>query len=100
MKIKLYQSGPARLLDEIVVDRFPFLLGRHQECDFRLHHPMVSRRHCRFNQAEGKLLVDDLHSLNGTYLNGQRVNEPAELHDGDEINVGCLSYRISVALDN
>ncbi len=95
MKVRLIHNGAPHEWDEIVIDRFPFLLGRHNECDHRLYHPMVSRRHCRFVEAEGGVVVHDLSSLNGTYLNGRRVAEREVVRDGDEINVGCLSYRVS-----
>ena len=66
MKVKLIQSGPIHYVDDIVVDRFPFLLGRHPECDHQLYHPLVSRRHCQLTQAGGHLVVRDLQSKNGT----------------------------------
>jgi pSer/pThr/pTyr-binding forkhead associated (FHA) protein len=95
MSVRLIHNGAPRDGEEIVIDRFPFMLGRHNDCDYRLYHPMVSRRHCRFTEADGAVVVHDLRSLNGTYLNGRRVEEREVVRDGDEINVGCLSYRVS-----
>jgi pSer/pThr/pTyr-binding forkhead associated (FHA) protein len=97
LKVKLIQSGPVRYVDDIVIDRFPFLLGRHPECDHQLYHPLVSRRHCRLTQADGQVVVHDLQSKNGTFVNGNRVSDVGILRDGDEINLGCLIYRVCLS---
>ncbi|MBI1916224.1 MAG: FHA domain-containing protein [Planctomycetes bacterium] len=97
MKVKLVQSGPIHYVDDIVVDRFPFLLGRHPECDHQLYHPLVSRRHCQLTEADGRLVVRDLQSKNGTFVNGNRVTDAGVLCDGDEINLGCLIYRVCLS---
>jgi pSer/pThr/pTyr-binding forkhead associated (FHA) protein len=94
MRVQLIQNSVASEPEEIDIDHFPFLLGRHTECDYRIFHPMISRKHCEFTEAGGKVVVHDLHSLNGTYLNGRRVKEEV-VKDGDEINLGCLRYRVS-----
>lgn len=47
----------------------------------------VSRKHAEFRRSEGRFTVTDLASLNGTYLNGERVDS-APLTDGDEVQVG------------
>jgi pSer/pThr/pTyr-binding forkhead associated (FHA) protein len=97
MTVKLVHSGAVRYTEDIVVDRFPFLLGRHPDCDHQVYHPLVSRRHCQLSQADGTLVLRDLHSKNGTYVNGNRVHE-THLREGDEINLGCFAYRVSFSL--
>src|SRR5262245_40204368 len=51
------------------------LVGRHSEADVRLPLPDVSRRHCRFVYAAGRWQVIDLNSLNGVYVNGEKVHQ-------------------------
>ena len=97
MKVKLVPSGPIRYFEDIVVDRFPFLLGRHPECDHQVYHPLVSRRHCQLIEADGRLVVRDLQSKNGTFVNGNRLTDAGVLFDGDEINLGCLIYRVCLS---
>src|SRR5262249_10060133 len=97
MTVKLVHSGAVRYTEDIVVDRFPFLLGRHPDCDHQVYHPLVSRRHCQLSQAGGTLVLRDLHSKNGTYVNGNRVHE-THLREGDEINLACFPYRVSFSL--
>src|SRR4051812_11624481 len=53
-------------------------VGRHPESDIFLDDITVSRRHVEFRRAEGTFRVHDVGSLNGTYLNGDRVDD-AEL---------------------
>jgi pSer/pThr/pTyr-binding forkhead associated (FHA) protein len=50
--------------------------------------------------AQGATTVEDLGSKNGTHVNGARIEQPVELKDGDELQVGelTLTYRVSDAL--
>ena len=48
----------------------------------------MSRRHARFESQNGIVYVEDLHSRNGTFLNGRRVGEAIEVRDGDAVDVG------------
>ncbi len=57
----------------------------------------VSRQHSRLDVTEGTVMLTDIGSSNGTYLNGQRLlpNQPRILRDGDEIRFGKLVTHIS-----
>ena len=48
-------------------------IGRHDDCLIRIRSSQVSRRHCELHLDRGKLLVRDLGSSNGTFVNGKRV---------------------------
>jgi predicted component of type VI protein secretion system len=49
----------------------------------------ISRRHAQFRRlGDGRLLVEDLASTNGTYVNGQRISAPTILSPGDQIQLG------------
>jgi len=74
--------------------RPPFELGRTREADLFLHDPEVSRRHLRFASHGGVIYLEDLHSSNGTFLNGRRVAEAIEVREGDEIDVGTTRIRV------
>lgn len=62
-------------------------LGRHPDSDIFLDDITVSRRHAEIERTDAGFTVRDAGSLNGTYLNRKRV-EGAELHTGDELQVG------------
>ena len=65
--------------------------GRHPESDIFLDDVTVSRRHAEFVRDGGGFLVRDVGSLNGTYLNRERIDS-AHLAGGDEVQIG--KYRL------
>ena len=70
-----------------LIDKDVTTAGRHPESDIFLDDVTVSRRHAEVRRADGKFLVRDLGSLNGTYVNRERVDE-TELASGDEVQIG------------
>jgi pSer/pThr/pTyr-binding forkhead associated (FHA) protein len=71
-----------------------FLIGRDEKCHLRPANPSVSQRHCMLTVAGSRLLLRDLHSTNGTFINGQPVKADIELHDGDALVVGPLEFKV------
>ncbi len=73
------------------------IIGRLPECDVVLESRAVSRRHARIFYNEGQYYLEDLQSRNGTFLNGERVEQAQVLKDQDVIDI-CeisLSFRES-----
>jgi predicted component of type VI protein secretion system len=64
------------------------LLGRDLANDISISDPEISRRHARFIMQEDAVLLEDLGSTNGTFLNGQRIASPQQLRPGDVITFG------------
>ena len=62
-------------------------IGRHGGADILLDDVTVSRHHVEVERTGDRYLVRDVGSLNGTYLNGRRI-ESCEIHDGDEVQIG------------
>ena len=69
-------------------------VGRHNSCAIRIKSSQVSRRHCEISQKNGKLVVRDLNSSNGTMVNGKRIKDISILQDGDELTIGGVVLRI------
>jgi len=69
------------------------VLGRKGDSDIQLNDPRVSRRHAKLEVVEGKLVLTDLGSLNGTFVNGSRVAEQ-ELKTGDLVKVGETVFEV------
>ena len=90
-QVKLVVVGGAAQATELVI-RPPVVLGRGHEASIPLPHPLVSRLHCEIVQHQGRLLVRDLGSLNGTYVGNERVSE-AELPSGELLTVGSVTFR-------
>ena len=70
-----------------VLDSEVTALGRHPDSDIFLDDITVSRRHAEFVHSGGTYRVRDVGSLNGTYLNRERIDD-ASLHSGDEVQIG------------
>ncbi|MDQ6914681.1 MAG: FHA domain-containing protein, partial [Actinomycetota bacterium] len=64
------------------------MLGRGSTVDIRLEDPFASSRHARIVRQGDVLVIEDLDSTNGTYLNGSRLDGPQPLHPGDRIRIG------------
>jgi hypothetical protein len=64
------------------------VLGRSDQADIPLDDPYASEFHLRLNYREGRLVLTDLGSTNGTYVNGRRVTSPVDLSRGDAVQVG------------
>lgn len=71
------------------------VVGRREDCDLRIPLGEVSRKHCRLVRDGDTLRVEDLGSSNGTYLNGQRVQE-ATLNPGDSVQIGPVIFVLQV----
>jgi serine phosphatase RsbU (regulator of sigma subunit) len=71
----------------------PVVVGRNAPADLTLEDATVSRRHCKFELRDGQLLLSDLASTNGTFVNSVRLTEPARLQDGASIGIGAFRLR-------
>jgi pSer/pThr/pTyr-binding forkhead associated (FHA) protein len=79
-------SGSRFLLDADVVNA-----GRHPDSEIFLDDVTVSRRHAEFHRTGDSFTVSDVGSLNGTYVNRDRIDR-VQLTDGDEVQIG--KYRL------
>jgi hypothetical protein len=70
-------------------------IGRSPDCEIFLDDVTVSRRHAVLVRRDAKFFIEDLGSLNGTFLNRRRI-ESGELADGDELQIG--KYRLTFLL--
>ena len=72
-------------------------VGRAVRADFILDAPLVSRVHCRFTaDALGQLVLEDLGSTNGTFVNDRRIDR-ASIVAGDRIRIGRVEFVIAQA---
>ncbi len=75
----------------------PCALGRLPENDVVLDSPTLSRRHALITPEGGGYSVADLHSRNGTFVNGLAVSRPTPLRHGDELRLGDVVLRFGCA---
>jgi tetratricopeptide (TPR) repeat protein len=83
---------------EVPLDREELTFGRREDNFVHLPERNVSRRHARLCRREGGFVLEDLHSSNGTRVNGVRITEPIELHDGDLVTIG--DYGVALRPDD
>jgi predicted component of type VI protein secretion system len=69
-------------------------LGRSVDCDVVFDEISVSRHHAVITADHGGYNIADLGSMNGTYLNGERIDGRAALQSGDQLRVGrfCITF--------
>jgi len=74
-------------VDRKTITKSRFILGRHQDCDLAIPDTIASREHAVIRESQGKFILEDLKSRNGTLVNGKRISN-VTLTDGDEIRIG------------
>jgi len=85
-------SGPEKGQVIPIMDRTE--IGRALECDISILEPALSRKHAELEPVDEALIVRDLGSANGTYVNGEKVDK-ALLKDGDVLQFGKIRFIVS-----
>jgi pSer/pThr/pTyr-binding forkhead associated (FHA) protein len=70
------------------------VLGRARGNSVRIPSEAVSRRHCRLYLEDGLVTVEDLGSVNGTFLNGRRIQKNEVVRPGDMLEVGPVTFSV------
>lgn len=98
MQIRLRVQSGGHAGKEIEVGQERFLIGRSDSCQLRPKSESVSRKHCILAQKDGRLLVQDLKSRNGTFINEKRLppDKAKVVKNGDVLRVGKLSFVLSI----
>lgn len=96
-------SGP-RAGEMLQIEHDSLILGRDREgVDIWFDDPGVSRQHARIEQRAGLgVIVEDLESLNGTFVNGNRIHQTTSLDEGDKVTLGSttiLKFTVQDDLD-
>ena len=98
MKVKLRVMTGSHEGKEIAVSSAKFLVGRSESCQLRPKSESVSRKHCIIVQKDGRVLIQDLKSRNGTFVNGKRLpsNMAKVLKPNDKLKIGKLEFQILI----
>lgn len=91
MDAKLIVVGGEHQNKEISL-KLPAVVGRGRGVTLTLPHPLVSRKHCMIFESDGLLAVRDMGSLNGTFINNERITE-AVLPSGQLLTIGTVTFR-------
>ena len=71
------------------------VMGRGDQAEIRLEDPFASSRHARLVRQGGIVVLEDLGSTNGTYLNEELLSGPQPLHQGDRVRIGDSEFMFS-----
>ena len=95
MQVVLVMFRPDGSRRSFSVARDLTVIGRGEDCDLRIPLGEVSRKHARLAKDGDALHIEDLGSSNGSYVNGQRIQETT-LNGGDVVSVGPLSFVVQL----
>lgn len=96
MKVKLKVLKGSGAGKEIKIPTPKCVVGRGDDCHLRPKSDAISRRHCILYVKDGQLQIRDLKSKNGTFVNGDRIEEDRILKLGDKVNFGPLAFEILI----
>lgn len=96
MQVKLIVRSGSHEGKEIAISSEKFLIGRSESCQLRPKSESVSRKHCIIVLKENRVLIQDLKSRNGTYVNDKRLplDKAKVLKAGDLLRIGKLQFEI------
>jgi pSer/pThr/pTyr-binding forkhead associated (FHA) protein len=92
MKLKLTNVDPHK--PPVVLDQFPVIVGLDPGADLCLDDSSVGHYQCMIDHSEGELMVWDLGTKAGTFINGRRVSPKAPLQPGDELAFGKSRFLV------
>jgi hypothetical protein len=95
MDAKLVVAKGKTAVKEIPLGGISTIIGRRNDCSLRIPSPLVSRQHCELTQAGNRLIVKDLGSSNGTFVNGAKIKSK-ELKSGDTLGVGPITFIVQL----
>jgi pSer/pThr/pTyr-binding forkhead associated (FHA) protein len=93
-KLQVYNPATAAVEREWIL-HLPATVGRSPDADVSIGDESISRRHCQFFlNASGALAVHDFNSMNGTYVDDQRIKKRAVLKPGENVRVGSICLKL------
>lgn len=78
----------------VTINSSPFRIGRLPDLSLTLSSNSVSKQHAELVVQDGELTVRDLGSTNGTFVNGQRIQQPTPLHADDLLQLASVVFRV------
>jgi pSer/pThr/pTyr-binding forkhead associated (FHA) protein len=99
MEVRLLVANGRKAGQIVPVSGPKFFVGRAEDCHLRPRSDTVSRHHCALLIEGALVLVRDLGSKNGTFVNDERVRPEAEVKNGDRLRIGQLEFEVQMVTD-
>jgi len=96
MQVTLVYFKPDGGRKDIALDKPNIVIGRRPDCDVRVPQLGVSRQHCELVVRDDALVVRDLGSSNGTYVNNTRISEEDVIKPGGRLQVGQVVLTVQI----
>jgi pSer/pThr/pTyr-binding forkhead associated (FHA) protein len=96
MKVSLVVAEGAHQGKIIPIKLAKFVIGRDPQCHLRPSSASISKRHCVIVVKGDRVILRDLESTNGTFVNDQPLQGPTELHDEDRLKIGPLAFTVKL----
>ncbi len=94
---QLVPEAPAGNNDSIPLCQFPVVIGRSEEAQFSFDDRWLSRQHCEIDCFDGQLVIRDLRSRHGTYVNDMQIDE-CPLNIDDQLRIGLTRFIVKPAI--
>jgi DNA-binding CsgD family transcriptional regulator len=78
----------------IPIDKDPFIIGRNEDCNLYLSSNNISRNHAEIYFNGSSIMLRDLKSTNGTFINGKKISDAVLLNNGDKISFSNIEFKI------
>lgn len=82
---------PFKIKEYYPLKEFTFL-GRGNDNDIVIKDPYISKKHLKIIKDEDNFFLEDLNSVNGTFINGDRIMDAVKLKNGDRIRIGQVEF--------
>jgi pSer/pThr/pTyr-binding forkhead associated (FHA) protein len=94
VRLRVVRGRPAG--KELTFGPGDYYLGRGPECQVRFNSDLVSRQHCLMRVGPGGATLRDLHSRNGTLVNGALLTAEHALRSGDRVQIGPMVFEVEL----
>ena len=93
---KLQECRSRKAREELKIRRSPFVIGTASDCSMRCLSNRISPYHCQLLIESGKVVLQDLSSQTGTFVNGGAVEDLRVLQNGDRLRLGRLVFDVLI----
>lgn len=98
MNVELIVSQGGGRTKKVQLHHETTVIGRRRDCNICIPSSEVSRRHCMLRFHDGYLTVEDLKSINGTFLNDQKIADKTVVYPGDRLAIGPVHFTVRYEL--